>query len=67
MKRITRLSELYVQIGQYLAQYGDADIASIATHNTNNKQVKYTLHLTDVNSDWTTETGVITVHYEDRK
>lgn len=52
-KRITKLSELHQIIGNYLYMYGDADIASIATHTNGdpNNHLKYTLHLAPIDRE----------------
>lgn len=66
MKRITKLSELYKQIGNYLKQYGDADILSIATHSANEEHIRYSLNLTDIDREDFTHIGAISVCYEDK-
>ena len=52
-KRIVKLSELHQIIGNYLYMYGDANVASIATHTNGdlNNHLKYSLHLTPIDRE----------------
>ena len=52
-KRVVKLSELHQIIGNYLYMYGDANIASIATHTNGDPEnhLKYSLHLAPIDRE----------------
>ena len=52
-KRVVKLSELHQIIGNYLYMYGDANIASIATHCNGDPKnhLNYSLHLAPIDRE----------------
>ena len=49
-RRIVKLSDIHKTIGNYLYQFGDADVQSIATHCNHPDKLQFTLNLADLNT-----------------
>lgn len=64
-RRKVRLSDLYVQIGKYLATNGDADVSSISTHCNSLDKIQYTLNLSDLSKEGFDKIGQIDIKYEE--
>lgn len=68
-KRVVKLSELHQIIGNYLYMYGDANIASIATHTNSdhNNHLKYSFCLTPLDRvlKLNEEEDVLTIDYHE--
>lgn len=61
-----KLSNLYNEIGNFLREYGDADIRGIASCSGYDDKTTYLLRLADLNSfDTTKYVGEIRIRYED--
>lgn len=45
---MTKLSEIYKAIGDYLKIHGDKEVTSIATAGGSNRKIEYIFHLHDI-------------------